>query len=142
MATSYSKIYSRFMPKITKFLYLELEENELQDQLYTYLEPSIVKFRYCKKNLSNRDNQLFQFNEQLTDEEQEILATLMCVEFLTPQLLTDDLLKMKMSSRDYKVSSQGNQLKEIRILRDTFNNEAKELMVLYTYTKNKLDEFL
>ena len=142
MATPYSKIYSRFMSKITNYSFVDLDIEELEDQLQTYLEPSIVKFRYCKKNLSNRDNNALQFNELLTDEEQEILAILMCVEYLTPKLLTDELLQQTLSSRDYKIYSQANHIKEIKALREVFNDESREAMILYTYTKNKMDEFL
>ena len=141
MATSYSEIYSRFLPKITNYLFIDLPKEELEDQLYTYLRSSIVKFRYCEK-LSKRDDLSQTFNETLTDEEQEILATLMSVEYLTPKLLTDELLQQRLSSKDYTLTSQANHIKEIRSLQDRYSKEAKDLMILYTYKPNKLDGFL
>ena len=141
MATSYSEIYSRFLPKITNYLFVDLTKEELEEQLYTFLRSSIVKFRYCDK-LSKRDEDKQMFIETLTDEEQEILATLMSVEYLTPKLLNDDLLYQKLSTRDYEIKSQGNHIKEIRSLQDRYSKEAKELMILYTYKPNKLDGFL
>lgn len=140
MATPYQFIYARFMPKITDYTYLNLTPQEIEDNLETFMKSSIIKFRYCSK-LTNRDELLKQFNDELTEEEQEILAVLMCVEFLTPKLLTDDLLKQTLNSKDYKLYSQANHVKEIRSLRDTFQKEANNLMILYTFNKSKMDGF-
>lgn len=117
-----------------------MENEEIENNLETYLKPSIVKFRYCDK-LGDRDEELKQFNQDLTDEEQEILAVLMCVEYLTPKLLTDNLLKQSLGAKDYNLYSQANQMKEIRTLRDTLKREADNLMILYTYEKKKMDGF-
>ena len=141
MATSYSEIYSRLLPKITNYLFMDLNKEALEEQLYTFLRSSIVKFRYCDK-LSKRDEDKQIFIETLTDEEQEILATLMSVEYLTPKLLTDELLKQRLGTKDYTLTSQANHIKEIRSLQDRYSKEAKDLMVLYTYKPNKLDGFL
>ncbi|MBL4950990.1 hypothetical protein JK635_01890 [Neobacillus sp. YIM B02564] len=100
-----------------------------------------MKFRYCNK-LSDRDEDLKQFNNDLTDEEKEILSILMIVEYLTPKLLTDELLKQTLNSKDYYLSSQANHIKEIRELRDKYQQEANSLMILYTFNNSKLDGFL
>ncbi|MBE2918563.1 hypothetical protein HPK02_06545 [Anoxybacillus flavithermus] len=102
----------------------------------------MVKFKKCKKDLSNRDQALKQFNEDLTDEEKEILATLMCVEYLTPKLITSELLKQKLSTKDYQLYSQANQIKEIREVRDKMKSEANQMMISYSYSENSLDDLL
>lgn len=141
MATSYESIYSRFLPKITDYSFLNLSDEEIKSNLETYLKSSIIKFRYCDK-LSDRDEVLKQFNKELTEEEQEIISVLMCVEYLTPKLLTDELLKQSLNSKDYSLYSQANHVKEIRALRDEYQQEANSLMILYTFTKDKMDGFL
>lgn len=141
MATPYESIYSRFLPKVTDYLFVTLFDYEVEEHLETYLKSSIIKFRYCDK-LGNRDELLKQFNGDLTEEEQEILSVLMCVEYLTPKLLTDDLLKQTLNSKDYSLYSQANHVKEIRELRNTCQQEANNLMILYTFTKSKMDGFL
>jgi len=140
MATSYQVIYERFLPKISDYSFLNLTENEVEYQLEKYLKSSIVKFRYCTK-LSDRNEIEKSFNENLTDEEQEILSILMCVEYLSPKILTDDLLRQTLSSKDYTLYSQANHIKEVRSIQDSFKSEAKSLMILYTYNKNKLSGF-
>ncbi|WP_257984988.1 hypothetical protein [Bacillus sp. T33-2] len=141
MATSYEDIYSRFAPKITDYTFVNLSDTEVEEHFETFLKSSIIKFRYCDK-LSDRDETLKQFNKDLTEEEQEILSNLMCVEYLTPKLITDDLLKQTLSSKDYKLYSQANHIKELRELRDQFQKEANNLMILYTFNTSKLDGFL
>jgi hypothetical protein len=141
MATSYEEIYARFTPKITDFYFSNLSDGEVEEYFETFLKSSIIKFRYCSK-LTDRDENIKQFNKDLTEEEQEILSILMSVEYLTPKLLTDELLKQTLNSKDYSLYSQANQIKEIRELRDTYQQEANNLMILYTFTGSKLDGFL
>lgn len=142
MATPFSEIYDRVYNKISDYSFLNLTQNEVEDILESYLLSSIVKFKKCKKDLSNRDQALKQFNEDLTDEEKEILATLMCVEYLTPKLITSELLKQKLSTKDYQLYSQANQIKEIRGVRDKMKSEANQMMISYSYSENSLDDLL
>jgi len=140
LATSYQDVYSRFLSKITDYNFLNLTENEIEYHLEKFLKSSIVKFRYCNK-LSDRDDSIKSFNETLTDEEQEILSVLMCVEYLSPKILTDDLLKQTLSSKDYTLYSQANHIKEVRSIKDSYQKEASSLMILYTYSKTKMSGF-
>lgn len=142
MATPFSEIYDRVYNKISDYSFLNLTQNEVEDILESYLLSSIVKFKKCKKDLSNRDQALKQFNEDLTDEEKEILSTLMCVEYLTPKLITSELLKQKLSTKDYQLYSQANQIKEIREVRDKMKSEANQMMISYSYSENSLDDLL
>lgn len=141
MATSYQEIYARFLPKITDYSFVSMADGEIEDHLETFLKSSIIKFRYCDK-LTERDETLKTFINDLTDEEKEILACLMSVEYLSPKLLTDDLLKQTLNTKDYYIASQANHIKEIRDLYALFKKEASNLMILYTFNKNKMDDFL
>lgn len=142
MATSYEEIYGRFTAKITDYSFLNLTQDDLDKILESLLKSSVVKFRRCKKNLSDRDNSLKQFNEDLTDEEQEIIAQLMIVEYLTPKIVTADLLQQTLSSKDFRLYSQANHIKEIKDLRNTMRNEANQMMTQYTYFNGNLDDLL
>ncbi|POI18401.1 hypothetical protein C2145_09725 [Bacillus velezensis] len=100
-----------------------------------------MKFRRCKKDLTDRDQELKQFNEDLSDEEKEILACFMVVEYLTPKIVTADLLHQTLSSKDSKLYSQANHIKEIRELRNLIKKEAEDLMVQYTYSNISMRGF-
>ena len=142
MATPFKEIYDRVYNKISDYSFTKLTQDEVEDVLESFLLSALVKFKTCKKDLSNRDLTLKQFNEDLTDEEKEILATLICVEYLTPKLITDELLQQRLSTKDYNLYSQANQIKEIRELREKFKSEANQMMINYSYSKKSLDEFL
>ncbi|WP_226035614.1 hypothetical protein [Aquibacillus saliphilus] len=142
MATSYEDVYARFLPKITDYSFLNMVDEDIQDYLEGYLKSSITKFhRYCNK-LSDRDEDLKQFNKDLNDEEEEILSLLMCIEFLMPRILTDDLLKRKMSTKDYNIHSPAQHMAQLRELKSDFQKEIRYLITLYTFKKDKMDEFL
>lgn len=134
--TAYEEIYARFLGKIEDYEIqekLQLEYEFVQELLYDFLKSSIPKFTYSVKDLSNRDDTLLQFNIQLTDMEQEILSTLMVVEYLSPKILRDELLEDKLGSKDFRIFSPANLLKEVRELRQTFKSEANSLMIEYYY---------
>lgn len=140
MATPFTNVYGRFLSKISDFTFLNLTQEELEDSLESYLLTSVIKFRRCKTNLSQRNSLTKEFNNDLTDEEQEILASLMTVEYLTPKLVTADLLQQSMSSRDYRMYSQANHIAEIRRLRNDLKVEAEKMMTDYSYFNNSLDD--
>jgi hypothetical protein len=71
----------------------------------------------------------------------EILSHLMCVEYLTPKLLTDELLQQRLNPKDYSIYSQANHIKEIRELRDLLKSESNGMMINYTFNSDKLDGF-
>lgn len=138
--TPFTNVYSRFLAKISDFTFVNLTQDELEESIETYLNSAIVKFRRCKSNLSDRDVVLKQFNSILTDEEEEIIAQLMVVEYLSPKIITADLLQQSMSSRDFSLYSQANHIKEIRSLRNEVKKEADKMITDYSYHRNSLDD--
>jgi hypothetical protein len=140
MATPYSEVYSRILGKISDYSFLNMTQEEVEESLEPYLLSSCVKFKKCLKNLGDRDKVNKQFNEDLTEEETEILASLMIVEYLSPKIITSDLLQQSLSSKDYKIYSQANHIKEIKDLRKTFKEEANTLLMSYSYSSISLDK--
>lgn len=82
---------------------------EIQDIIDAYRFSAGTKFKQCNK-ISYRDDNLRQYNQTLTDEEVEILANLMVLEWLKPRINSIELLKQTMSSKDYSMFSQANHL--------------------------------
>lgn len=142
MATPFKEVYDRVYNKISDYSFVKLTEDEVEEILEKYLLSAIVKFKRCKKDLNDRDETLNQFNQDLTDEEKEILATLLCVEYLTSQLITSDLLKPRLGTKDWNLYSQANHIKEIREIRDQMKSEANQMMISYSYSENSLDDLL
>lgn len=134
--TTYEDVYSLFLSKIEDFDIkntMELDYELGQELLNDFLKSSITKFTYCVKNLFDRDDNFGQFNIELSEMEKEILSTLMVVEYLSPKILRDELLENNLSSKDYRLFSPANQIKEVRELRELYKSEANSLMIEYYY---------
>lgn len=101
--TPYSKIYKKFLNKISDVKLLELTDEDIQDMLHEWFTSAVAKFRKCKNNLSDRDEILERFNVDLLDIEIEILAILMVREWLEPQLNSTLLTAQFFGSKEEKL---------------------------------------
>lgn len=119
--TPFSLIYDLFLSKIQDDLYLELTELDTYRLLQDLLLSAIPKFEFPRKRLddynlqdvidvgtyngvesNSQDWELLiygqgQFNVLLTDEEMNILATYMIVEWIGQQLASIENTRMKYS---------------------------------------------
>ena len=133
MATSYEEIYNLPANKITDPEIALLLPEDIEELFHGYLISAIPKFRKCKNDLSNRDDELRQFNVDLLDVEKEILAILVVREWLQPQLYSALLTKQVFSDKEQKYYSQSSHISELRALDETLKIEAQKLSRDYTY---------
>ena len=133
MATSYEEIYNLAANKITDPEIALLLPEDIEELFHGYLISAIPKFRKCKNDLSDRDDELRQFNVDLLDVEKEILAILVVREWLQPQLYSALLTKQVFSDKEQKYYSQSSHLSELRALDETLKIEAQKLSRDYTY---------
>lgn len=133
MATSYEEIYNLASNKITDPEIALLSQEDIDELFHGYLISAIPKFRKCKNDLSNRDDELRQFNVDLLDVEKEILAILVAREWLQPQLYSALLTKQVFSDKEQKYYSQSSHISELRALDETLKIEAQKLSRDYTY---------
>ena len=133
MATSYEEIYNLAANKITDPEIALLLQEDIEELFHGYLISAIPKFRKCKNDLSNRDDELRQFNVDLLDVEKEILAILVAREWLQPQLYSALLTKQVFSDKEQKYYSQSSHISELRALDETLKIEAQKLSRDYTY---------
>lgn len=136
MATPYSSVYDFFLTKVEDFSFIDPDvyatEQELHDELKKYLRSSVVRFKQCKQNLGDKDDVSNQFNLTLTDEEQEILASLMVISYITPKIISTQNMEQRMSDREYKSYSQGKHLQEMINLKKEMQLEVSYLISSYT----------
>ena len=119
--TPFSLVYDLFLSKIQDDLYLELTELDTHRLLQELLLAAIPKFEFPRKSLDDYETQDVvdvgkyngvesdfkdwdlliygqgQFNVLLTDEEMNILATYMIVEWIGQQLASIENTRMKYS---------------------------------------------
>jgi hypothetical protein len=137
LPTLFQEIFDIFLDKVKDYTFLSLTAEDMDTLLSGYLKSAIVKFKKSKVDLSY-DPHLMQFNNELGYEEMEILAMLMCVEYITPQIMTTEILKQTLASKDYQMFSQAQHLKELKDLRKQLRAEINSLINNYTYDNGDL----
>jgi hypothetical protein len=134
--TSYTILYNRCLAKIDDPMLARLPEEDLEQILHDYLVSAIAKHRICEHDLSDRDDELMQFNYDLSDIELEIIALLMAREWISQQLLSVTNVLQVFSGKETNYYSQAAHLKELQALDDKFRLEAQQLSRDYTYANS------
>lgn len=153
--TSFSLVYDSFFSKITDDMYLQLTELDTFRMLEELLLSAIQKFEFPRKDLN--DYELFEvtdeviyngaesdytdvlaivyqggcFNVKLTQEQINILAVYMIVEWLSQQLASIENTRMKYSGSDFKFTSQASHMQKILQLKKDYEREGFHLQRLY-----------
>lgn len=134
MATPYANIYNSFLMKVTGYKLLELLPEEREEIIAYYLNAARAKFyKKCKHDLMDidEDNQIF--NTDLTIDEVDILSEIMIIEWLSPQIYSDELLESRLNTKDFTEFSPAKLIEQIRSVYNESKKRVKYLIVQYTY---------
>lgn len=134
--TSYAAIYDRATRYLTDFDLAAMSDTDLEDTLHGYLVSAISNFRKCKNDLSDRDDEIRQFNADLLDVEQEILAILVARAWLQPQINSTLLTAQVFSDKEQKYYSQAAHLSELLSLDEKLKLDAQKLSRDYSYSSS------
>ena len=136
MATPYEKIYNRFLQKITDFNLTEVDDYSFDEMMNGWLNSAVIRVRKCQHDLSKRDDELQEFEEDLSDLEIELLALGMVDAWVTPMLNSTELTLQFIGGKEEKYYSQSQMLSELRNLKKENSLEMNRLHNYYTYTNN------
>lgn len=136
MATPYEKIYDRFSQKITDFNLAEVDDYSLDKMLLGWLNSSIVNVRKREHNLSLRDDEMQEFQEDLSDLEIELLALGMKLAWIDQYLNSTELVLQFVGGKEEKYYSQSAHISELRELRKDTLREMNSLHNYDTYVNN------
>ena len=136
MATPYETIYNCALAKIEDPTLAMLPEEDLENMLHGYLMSAIAKHRKCEHDLSDRDEELKQFNFDLSDLEMEILSILMVREWISQRLNSVTNVMQVFGGKEEKWFSQASHIKELREMDDRLRLEAQQLSRDYSYIDN------
>lgn len=140
MAVLYSVIYDLFLDEISDSTFLQFEVADRDMILNKLLIKSISRFKACKTDLSDRDEVLKKFNSDPSDEEQLILSTIMRYHWLNQKVFNIELIKQKMTTKDFKLTSQAEHLSRLTVLKQELEKEISQMIVQYTiYNYSVLD---
>ena len=156
--TTFSTVYDSFLSKITDDMYMEMSELDTYRMLEELLLAAIQRFEFPRVDLtdyelgaelestySGVDSDYREviaisvsngnFNANLTQEEINIIAVYMIVEWLSFQLASVENARMKYSGSDFKFTSQANHMAKLKVLIDNFKTDCFHLQRLYKRRK-------
>ena len=136
MATPYEKVYNRFLQKISDFNLAEVDDYSVDEMMNGWLNSAVIRVRKCQHDLSKRDDELQEFEEDLSDLEIELLALGMVDAWVTPMLNSTELTLQFIGGKEEKYYSQSQMLSELRNLKKENFLEMNRLHNYYTYTNS------
>ncbi len=129
--TPFSSVYNSFLSKITDDMFMELTPANTEAIMQDLYVSAVQKVRFPKKILLEYDLATEDCGIDLTNEEINIIATYMIVEWLGQQLASIENTRMKYSGTDFKFTSQANHMTKIRELKIHYAEEGLHLQNLY-----------
>ena len=134
--TLYSTLYERALAQITDPLLVTLQEEDLVNMLHDWLMDAIVEPVIGEYDFSDRDDELKQFNFNISDRDQKILSIHMVRGWLAPQIRSVALTSQVFSGKETKFYAQANHLAEMRALDEQLRKDADLLFCRGTYLNN------
>ena len=135
--TSYETIYNRALAQITDPLLAQLPEGDFESMLHDWLINAIVEPVVGEYDFSDRDDKMKQFNFDISDRDQKILAIHMVRGWLAPQIASVTLTAQVYSGKETKYYAQANHLSEMRALDESLQRQADLLFCRGTYLNNE-----
>ena len=139
MATTFETIINRFLGKITDDMYLELTPEDTIRDAKQFLIDAIPYFEFPRFALYDYNEELEEYNVDLTAEEINILALLMKTAWLDRQINSIEVTRMKYSGADFKLTSQANHLSKLLQLKSENVRESTHAQRLYKRRKFNKD---
>lgn len=153
--TSFVAIYDSFLARVTNDMYMELTELDTVQLLQDLLLNAIPRFEFPRFDLFDYEEGYWEdlgtyqgiesnyeevpaagwvggaFNCKLTQEEINILAINMVIEWLGQQLDTTENTRMKYSGSDFKFTSQANHMAKLKVMIDAQKQDSVHLQRIY-----------
>ena len=135
--TQYSTLYNRALAQITDPLKAFLPEEDLENMLYDWMMDAIVEPLVGEYDFDNKDDELKQFNFDISNRDQKIIAIHMVRGWLAPQINSITLTLQVFGGKEEKFYSQAPHLAEMKDLDDKLQRQADLLFCRGTYLDNE-----
>ena len=132
MTISYDLIFKKFMHEINDFDLTSLTEEQMLTENKLTLSKAVSLFKKCKQSLI-RDDEDEEFINDLTEEEQWIIADYMRKVWLDEKINNGELLKLRLTDKDFKTFSPADLLGTMSKLKSIYDKELKLKVNNYLY---------
>ena len=131
MNTTLEEVIALYLAKIENYDYLQYAEEELLEELKPMLLSATSKLFSLDIKI---DFDMEEFNRQLEPIEQNLVALGLVEEFLTQKVNSVKVLRNHLTTKDFKLFSSANMLKQ---LRETLDSVKREISYLETRLEYK-----
>ncbi len=142
--TEFTLIYDKFLSKLTDFSLARLDKDVLESDLQERLITALSDFAQLPEEKTEVDLSTKTFANGLSVEEQNIIATLMVINYLDKYILSEDNMRILLNSKDYKQYSQAALLKELKATKSEYQSDVDAKLNSYSFRqkfrKKKKDE--
>lgn len=135
--TQYSTLYERALAQITDPLLVKIPEEDFENMLHDWLMDAIIEPVVGEYDFTDRDEELKQFNFDISERDQKILSIHMVRGWLAPQIRSVALTSQVFGGKEEKFYAQSNQLAEMRNLDAYLQRQADLLFCRGTYLDNE-----
>ena len=135
MQTLFTDVYNIFFSKITDDMYLKMDRYQTEALKKELLLNSMHYFEFPKQDIYDFNEELEEYNIELTREEINIIATYMIVEWIGQQLASVEVTRMKYSGSDFKFTSQANHMQKLQSMKKEYERLGFHLQRLYKRRK-------
>jgi len=132
LGTSYDLVFPKFMHEINDFDLTSLTEVQMKIENKLTLSKAVTLFKKCKQVLT-RDDTTETFTNTLTEEEMWILADYMRKVWLDEKINNGELLKLRLTDKDFKTFSPADQLGTMNKIKLSYDKELKLKVNDYLY---------
>lgn len=138
--TSYDVVYERFLQNIEDLDLARMSSTDQSETLLGYLKSALAVMEFnsivLENDLSRRDDDLEEFEADLTLMEIEIIATYMTAAWYTPKINSLEHTSLFVGVSGEKWTSQTDHMSLLISARDKWLNEARKLYRNYNTLNN------
>ena len=139
MATEFDAVYGIFLAKVSDYDLADMVETDAKAIMSDYMKQAIGKFgESCKKDLTSVTQT--GFTDDLTYFEIDIISELMVEAWCKPRLYNLDLLRNKLSTKDFTTFSPANLLDKVREVYEQSHKRARSMINEYSFRENDIGE--
>ena len=141
MATSFESIYARCRGRIKDY-----DKEGYTDELFEQAERDLLTLAIddfsdiCVQDLNDYNDELKEFNVDLSRKEQNILSLGMIVHWIEPYIYNSDALRNAMSTKDFTFFSPANLLEKMTDLYKLSQENLRAEMNAYSFRMNDVSE--
>lgn len=137
--TTYESLAAALFNKIKDYDFASMDESTANSIVINYIPKACVMFESCGQNLEDRDDELRQFNFELSKTNFEILCNFMLIAYLDAEYLcVPNMLKPRLSPSDFKSLQLPQQLDKVMELRSMLKSENDQLAINKSYKDSEL----